>query len=211
MGDQSQICQVQIQDTRPPHQVYESARDFVPELEWVHQAIITEFTDIKQQVLAWQNIISRPTIIRQEEIERVYNTFTNRIDDLTNRCIIGRIDFKTHSEIIQLVPIIKRARKAHLNKIGILIDETHRNVVEEDEDNAFIENDLFADPSINRPSSLETSNKVEKQKTRCSSIDGIDGYTYQNEEQFAENIWSLKAQQKELIAKAARIPVVNTT
>ena len=66
----------------------------------MHQAIIAEFSDIKQQVLAWQNVINPPTVIRQEEIERIYNVFTTRIDDLTNRCIIGRIDFKIHSEII---------------------------------------------------------------------------------------------------------------
>ena len=79
--------------------------------------------------------------------------------------IIGRIDFKIHSEIIQLVPIIKRARKAHLNKIRILIDETRRNAVEEDKDNAFLEDDLFTDPSINRLPLPEAPNKGEKQKT----------------------------------------------
>ena len=127
-----------------------------PDLERMHQAIIAEFSDIKLQVMAWQNIINRS----------IYNSFTTRIDDLTNRCIIGRIDFKIHSEIIQLVPIIKRARKAHLNKIGILIDETRRNGVEEDEDNAFLEDDLFADPSIDRLPLPEAPNKGEKQKTQ---------------------------------------------
>ena len=178
-----------------------------PELERMHQAIIAEFSDIKQQVLAWQNIINRPTVIRQEEIERIYNVFTTRIDDLTNRCIIGRIDFKIHSEIIQLVPIIKRARKAHLNRIGILIDETRRNGVEEDEDNAFLEDDLFADPTIDRPPLPEAPSKGEKQKTSHPSVDGIHNETYQNEEQFAENIRFLKSKQKDLIAEAARIPL----
>ena len=84
---------------------------------------------------------------------------------MTNKCIIGRIDFKIHSEIIQLVPIIKRARKAHLNKIGVLVDESRRNAVEEDEDNAFLEDDLFADPSADRLSPPEAENKCEKQKT----------------------------------------------
>ena len=136
-----------------------------PDLEQMHQAIIAEFSDIKLQVMALQNVINSSTIIRQEEIERIYNSFTTRIDDLTNRCIIGRIDFKIHSEIIQLVPNIKRARKAHLNKIGILIDETRRNGVEEDEDNAFLEDDLFADPSIDRLSYPKASTRVKNRKS----------------------------------------------
>ena len=55
------------------------------ELERMHHLKISDFSDIKQQVLAWQNIINHPTIIRKEEIERVYNIFTISIDDLTNR------------------------------------------------------------------------------------------------------------------------------
>ena len=68
-----------------------------------------------------------------------------------------------------------------------MIDETRQNAVEEDEDNAFLEDDLFADPSINRLLLHEAPNKGEKQKTNRSSLDGIHNETYQNEEQFAES------------------------
>ena len=45
------------------------ARERDPELERMHQSVISDFSEIKQQVLAWQNMINRPTIIKKEEIE----------------------------------------------------------------------------------------------------------------------------------------------
>ena len=183
------------------------ARERDPELERMHQSIISDFSEIKQQVLAWQNVINRPTIIKKEEIEQIYNTFTTRIDDLANRCIIVRVDFKIHTEIIQLVPIIKRARRAHLNQFGILVDETRRNLVEEDEDNAFLEDDLFAKPVPSEPPSPTESPKGEKQKSHRSSIDNTDNEIRQTEEQFANNIRMLKAQRKEIFIEASEIPL----
>ena len=114
---------------------------------------------------------------------------------------------KIHTEIIQLVPIIKRARRAHLNKIGILVDETRRNLAEEDEDNAFLEDDLFAEPVPSEPPSPAESPKGEKQKAHWSSIDNTDNEIRQTEEQFANNIRMLKAQRKEIFIEASEIPL----
>ena len=91
----------------------------------------------------------------------MYNILTTRIDDLTNRCIIGRI--------------------------------------------AFLEDNLFANPPASKPSSPKTSGKGEKQKSSHPSVDETGNDTYQNEEQFAENIWLLKSQQKDIITEASRI------
>ena len=90
----------------------------------LHQQILSEYINIKEQVVAWQNIINRPTVTNKDEIERIFSTLTTKIDNLANRCIMERIDFKVHTDIVQLVPIVKRARRAHLSKLGIQKDET---------------------------------------------------------------------------------------
>ena len=86
----------------------------------MHLSIISNFSNFKQQVLIWQNVINGPTIIR---IRRRLSEFIThsplglmiwQIDAL-----LARVDFKIHTEIVQLFTIIKGARRTPLNKIGI--------------------------------------------------------------------------------------------
>ena len=116
---------------------------------------------------------------------------------------------KIHTDIVQLVPIIKRARRAHLSKLGIQEDETRRNIQDEDEDNAFLEDDLFADNFEAGQSSvcIENGNLGEKQKNRPDSFDNTDCEIRQTQNQIVNTIKALNTKQRQLSTDPSSIPL----
>ena len=80
----------------------------------LHVRTVEEFHNLQNQIQQWMILISSDHQTDKQDIERVATTFINRINNLAQDCLLKKIDFKVHADILQLLPIIKKARRTHL-------------------------------------------------------------------------------------------------
>ena len=116
--------------------------------EKLFKRVQNEYFNLKDQINTWQGLIggSNP-YTSEEDIESVYNTFDKRISDLARGCLIRKIDFKLHADILQLLPIIKRAKLVHLRRAGLMEKMPDEDDLDDDDedDEAFLSNRVHSE------------------------------------------------------------------
>ena len=63
----------------------------------------------------------------KQDIDRVAQTFIGRINNLAQTCLIKKIDFKVYADIMQLLPVVKKARRTYLRISGIQDDMEYKD------------------------------------------------------------------------------------
>ena len=71
------------------------------------------------------------------------------------------MDFKLHSDIVQLLPIVKRARQVHLRRCGLMDEMEYDETYDEDDDDAFLS------PTQNSIRNTSTPNTESKDEDEC--------------------------------------------
>ena len=104
----------------------------------LHVRTVEEFHNLQNQIQQWMILISSDHQTDKQDIERVATTFINRINNLAQDCLLKKIDFKVHADILQLLPIIKKARRTHLRISGIPDDIEYEDSQDEEDDNIFL-------------------------------------------------------------------------
>ena len=103
----------------------------------LHVRTVEEFHNLQNQIQQWMILISSDHQTDKQDIERVATTFINRINNLAQDCLLKKIDFKVHADILQLLPIIKKARRTHLRISGIPDDIEYEDSQDEEDDQIF--------------------------------------------------------------------------
>ena len=100
----------------------------------LHVQTVEEFHNLQNQIQQWMILISSDHQTDKQDIERVATTFINRINNLAQDCLLKKIDFKVHADILQLLPFIKKARRTHLRISGIPDDIEYEDSQDEEDD-----------------------------------------------------------------------------
>ena len=102
--------------------------------EQVSDRTIEDYQALKLQIQQWMTLISGDHQTDKPDIERVAQTFITRINNLAQNCLIKKIDFKIYAEVLQLLPVVKKARRTHLRISGIQDDIDYEESQDEDDD-----------------------------------------------------------------------------
>ena len=97
-----------------------------------------EYLNLKDQIQTWQGLISGSNPSTKGDVERVFQTFDKRISDLAEGCLMRNIDFKVHADIVQLLPIIRKARQVHLKRSGLVDKIEYEHDGDDEDDEAFL-------------------------------------------------------------------------
>ena len=133
----------------------------------LYNRVVQEYHNLKEQIHTWQDLICCAKPTSKDDVENVFNTFFKRINDLAQGCLVRKIDFKLHSDILQLLPIIKRARQVHLKRCGLQDEVEYDQDYDEDDDEAFLASVPCNDHLTSTPTledNVESGRKGEKQK-----------------------------------------------
>ena len=135
--------------------------------EKLYTRVVQEYHNLKEKIHTWQDLISCAKPTSKDDVENVFNTFFKRINDLAQGCLVKKIDFKLHSDILQLLPIIKRERQVHLKRCGLQDEVEYEEDYDEHDDEAFLtsvphNNHITSTPTPEDNS--EDGTKGEKQK-----------------------------------------------
>ena len=99
---------------------------------------MNEYSNLKDQIQTWQGLISGSKPSAKRDVESVFQTFNKRINDLAQGCLMRNIDFKVHADIMQLIPIIRKARQIALKRSGLMNEEEYDHDGDEEDDKAFL-------------------------------------------------------------------------
>ena len=105
--------------------------------EQVSDSTIEDYQALKLQIQQWMTLISGDHQTDKPDIDRVAQTFITRINNLAQNCLIKKIDFKIYAEVLQLLPVVKKARRTHLRITGIQ-DIDYEESQDEDDDEIFL-------------------------------------------------------------------------
>ena len=133
----------------------------------LYNRVVQEYHNLKEQIHTWQDLICCAKPTSKDDVENVFNTFFKRINDLAQGCLVRKIDFKLHSDILQLLPLIKRARQVHLKRCGLQDEVEYDQDYDEDDDEAFLASVPCNDHLTSTPTledNVESGRKGEKQK-----------------------------------------------
>ena len=163
--------------------------------EKVHKQVVDEYLNPKDQNQTWQGIISGSNPSTKRDVERVFQIFDKRISDLAQGCLMRNIDFKVHADIVQLLPIIRKARQLHLKRSGLIDDVEYEHDGDDEDDEAFL--------SIGKPEDTEATStpkgsceNVYLQGSDCEDA-SVDGDTTVGG--LINNIIQFKGRQKQFI------------
>ena len=138
-------------------------------------------------------LIGNDHLTDKQDIDRVAHTFIERINNLAQNCLIKKVDFKVYADIMQLLPVIKKARRTHLRISGIQDDVEYEDPQDEDDDEIFLSSSQLkhkARAGIDKESSsAEVEPEKEKQDSNTTEMDEAQ------EAEIVNKIKQLKRQQ----------------
>ena len=129
------------------------------------------------QIDQWMLLISSDRKTDKDDIDRVANTFIARINNLAQGCLRKKVDFKIHADVLQLLPIIKKARRTHLRISGIQDDFDYEDSHAEEDNEIFlnlIQSKKMKDAILKRNTSPEPVLEPEKEKNSNPILDDTE-------------------------------------
>ena len=104
----------------------------------VHSRVLEELKNLLTQIDQWMLLISSDRQTDKDDIDHVANNFIARINNLAQGCLRKKVDFKIHADVLQLLPIIKKARRTHLRISGIQDDVAYKDSQDKEDDDIFL-------------------------------------------------------------------------
>ena len=177
----------------------------------LHIRVVEEYQNLQNQIHQWMILISSDRQTDKDDIERVAETFIKRINELDQGCLIKKIDFKVHANILQLLPVVKKARRTHLRISGIPDEIEYENSQDEEDDQIF----LNQSQATKMKETIFNSEKVaqvecEKEKENQSNLSDIDAKLIKAKSDEIETIERTKAlRQQQALATVRSTTEVN--
>ena len=147
----------------------------------VHNRVEDELKNLQTQIDQWMLLISSDRQTDKDDIDHVANNFIARINNLAQGCLRKKVDFKIHADVLQLLPIIKKARRTHLRISGIPDDVAYED---------------SQDDILKRNASHEPTIEPEKEKNPNPMSDELENHQFQDDvEEIVARTKLLKQQQ----------------
>ena len=170
--------------------------------EKLYNRVVQEYHTLKNQIFTYQELISDAKPTTKEDVESVFKTFYKRINELAQGCLIRKMDFKLHSDIVQLLPIVKRARQVHLRRCGLEDEVEYEETYDEDDDDAFLS------PTQNSARNTSTPNPESNDEDECRGQSSkVENTILDNTDNLVDNIRVLKSHHGEYVPVNAKSSV----
>ena len=175
--------------------------------ERVSDRTIEDYQALKLQIQQWMTLISGDHQTDKPDIERVAQTFITRINNLAQNCLIKKIDFKIYAEVLQLLPVVKKARRTHLRISGIQDDIDYEESQDEDDDEIFLsQSNNKQEKKPKEPENPPDGRTIEPEKEKHLQLNNTDELTALDEEEanILEKLKQSKRQQALATTRSAK-------